>query len=292
MTSKCKERGDAPVRKSQITELYTDGSVLQTGSNTSIGGWAYKKIVDNQVNIEGGVISCKNILYMEGLAILKGLQAITSVYVPVLVFSDNQILINTLNGYTDLNSDYDELIDSILTEADRFYNIRFVWVRAHADNYHNNDIDNVVRTLVKREYRNRLGMRIDELDLSFRNRRALHTYGINTVGELLKCKSDEVRAIRNIGSKSYLEIVDILREMGLSFRNPYIPFTGTSMSQRTINRLVESNILSLEDLTSKYIEDIKEIKGIGETAYQEIVNYLKFNKKSIYHRPIGGGGVF
>lgn len=273
------------MRRNQIIELYTDGSVLQTGSSTSIGGWAYKKIVDGHVNIGGGVISCQNILYMEGLAVLKALQAVTSVYVPVLVFSDNQILIRTLNGQRNLNSDYDNLIDSILEEADRFYNIRFIWVRAHSSNHHNNDVDNTVRTMVKQEYRNRLNMNIEELDLSFRNRRALHTYGINTVGQLLKHKSNEVRAIRNIGSKSYLEIVDMLKELGLSFRNPYTPFSGTSMSQRTINRLIDANILSLEDLTEKYIEDIKEIRGIGETAYQEIIEYLRFNRKCISHRP-------
>lgn len=221
---------------------------------------------------------------MEGLAVLKALQSVTSVYAPVLVFSDNQILIRTLNGQRTLNSDYDELIDSILAEADRFHNVRFIWVRAHSANYHNNDVDNTVRTMVKREYRNRLNTKIEDLDLSFRNRRALHTYGIITVGQLLKYKSDEVRAIRNIGSKSYLEIVDVLREMGLSFRNPYTPFFGTSMSQRTVNRLIDANILSLEDLAGKYIEDIKEIRGIGETAYAEIIEYLKINRKAIYHR--------
>lgn len=272
-----------------MIELYTDGSFIRTGSNTSIGGWAYKKIVGDDVNIEGGVVSCQNILRMEAMAVLKGLRAINSVYIPVLVFSDNQILINTLNGYRTLSSEYDDLIDPILTEADRFYNVRFVWVRSHATNQHNNDVDNIVRTMVKREYRNRLGMKIEDLDLSFRNRRALHTYGITTVGELLSHKSDEIRAIRNIGDKSFLEIVDLLREMGLSFRNPYTPFRGAPLSQRTINRLVESGIFSLNDLAGAYIEDIKAIKGIGVTGYQEIVNFLRINKKSIYHKPIGGG---
>ena len=280
------------MKRNQIIELYTDGSVLQTGSNTSIGGWAYKKITDNRVNIEGGVVACQNILRMEALAVLKGLQAINSTYVPVLVFSDNQILIHTLNGYRTLNSDYDDLVDAILTEADRFYNIRFIWVRAHANNRHNNDVDNIVRTMVKREYVNRLNMKIEDLDLSSRNIHALHIYGIKTVYELLRHKSDEVRSIRNIGTKSYLEIVDVLQRLGLSFRNPYTPFKNTSMSQRTINRLIEADILSLEDLTSMYIEDIKEIKGIGSGAYQEIIDYLKFNRKCIQHRPVknrGGG---
>jgi len=59
-------------------------------------------------------------------------------------------------------------------------------------------------------------MPVDQLDLSVRTMNCLRRSGLATVGELISKKPKELLQLRNFGQKSFLEIEERLKEMGLS----------------------------------------------------------------------------
>jgi DNA-directed RNA polymerase subunit alpha len=59
-------------------------------------------------------------------------------------------------------------------------------------------------------------MAVEQLDLSVRTMNCLRRSGIATVGELIGKKPKELLQLRNFGQKSFREIEDRLKEMGLS----------------------------------------------------------------------------
>lgn len=59
-------------------------------------------------------------------------------------------------------------------------------------------------------------MPVEQLDLSVRTMNCLRRSGIATVGELIGKKPKELLQLRNFGQKSFREIEDRLKEMGLS----------------------------------------------------------------------------
>lgn len=59
-------------------------------------------------------------------------------------------------------------------------------------------------------------MPIDQLDLSVRTMNCLRRSGITTVGELISKKPKDLLKLRNFGQKSFQEIEERLKEMGLS----------------------------------------------------------------------------
>jgi DNA-directed RNA polymerase subunit alpha len=63
-----------------------------------------------------------------------------------------------------------------------------------------------------------LQLSIDDLELSVRSYNCLKRAGINTVEELTNKTSDEMMKVRNLGRKSLEEVIEKLKELGLSFR--------------------------------------------------------------------------
>ncbi len=59
-------------------------------------------------------------------------------------------------------------------------------------------------------------MPVEQLDLSVRTMNCLRRGGIATVGELISKKAKDLLQLRNFGQKSYHEIEDKLKELGLS----------------------------------------------------------------------------
>jgi len=55
-------------------------------------------------------------------------------------------------------------------------------------------------------------LRIEELSLSVRAYNCLRRTGLITVGQVLEKSEEELRAIRNMGAKTYEEIVTIIEE--------------------------------------------------------------------------------
>ena len=63
-----------------------------------------------------------------------------------------------------------------------------------------------------------LEMSIDELELSVRSFNCLKRAGINTVEELTSKTPDDMMKVRNLGRKSLEEVLEKLKELGLSLR--------------------------------------------------------------------------
>lgn len=59
---------------------------------------------------------------------------------------------------------------------------------------------------------------IEELELSVRAYNCLKREGINTVDKLMEYSEDELMDIRNFGQKSFQEVKDKMKELGLSFK--------------------------------------------------------------------------
>ena len=62
---------------------------------------------------------------------------------------------------------------------------------------------------------NNLNIKIDELELSIRVMSGLKTYGINTIGDLVKLTEREYLRTPNFGRKSLNEIREVLSGMSL-----------------------------------------------------------------------------
>ena len=63
-----------------------------------------------------------------------------------------------------------------------------------------------------------LSLRIDELDLSVRSYNCLNRAGIETLGDITNLSSFELLRVRNLGKRSYDEIVKVLEDRGLCLR--------------------------------------------------------------------------
>ncbi|MBO5591115.1 MAG: DNA-directed RNA polymerase subunit alpha [Acidaminococcaceae bacterium] len=64
----------------------------------------------------------------------------------------------------------------------------------------------------------KLAMSIEEMDLSVRSNNCLRRAGINTVGDLINRSEDDLKKVRNLGTKSLEEIIKKLIDLDLSLR--------------------------------------------------------------------------
>ena len=58
---------------------------------------------------------------------------------------------------------------------------------------------------------------IEEIEFSVRAYNCLKRANVHTVQDLINMKETEVTGIRNLGKKSLKEVIDKVKEMGLSF---------------------------------------------------------------------------
>lgn len=59
---------------------------------------------------------------------------------------------------------------------------------------------------------------IEELNLSIRSFNCLKKAGVNTVGDIVSMTEDDLMRIRNLGKKSYDEVIGVIDEMGLKLQ--------------------------------------------------------------------------
>lgn len=120
--------------------VYTDGSALNNGSSDSGCGWACKLIYrgDEKMKSRGDKGKTNNV--MEMTAVLQAMKAITDKSVPVKVLSDSKYVVETLNGNFKIKKNM-ELWRELMAEKEKFADIRFIWVKGHDKNVHNNDVD-------------------------------------------------------------------------------------------------------------------------------------------------------
>ncbi len=120
--------------------VYTDGSALNNGSSDSGCGWACKLIYRGYEKMNSGSDKGKTNNQMEMTAVIEAMRSITDKSIPVEVYSDSKYVVETLNGNYQIKK-YIELWDLIMEETEKFKEIKFMWVKGHDKNRHNNDVD-------------------------------------------------------------------------------------------------------------------------------------------------------
>lgn len=120
--------------------VYTDGSALNNGSPDSGCGWACKLIYRGHEKMKSGGDKGKTNNVMEMTAVLQAMRTITDKFIPVEVFSDSKYVVETLNENFKIKKNV-ELWQEIMEEKGKFADIRFIWVKGHDKNVHNNDVD-------------------------------------------------------------------------------------------------------------------------------------------------------
>lgn len=120
--------------------VYTDGSALNNGSPDSGCGWACKLIYKGHEKMKSGGDKGKSNNVMEMTAVLEAMKAITDKSIPAEVFSDSKYVVETMNGYYKVKKNVD-LWKELLVEKEKFAEIKFIWVKGHDKNRHNNEVD-------------------------------------------------------------------------------------------------------------------------------------------------------
>ena len=94
---------------------------------------------------------------------------------------------------------------------------------AQLDKIDSPEFTDVIRGLMKQNEEDPkqkiLETSIDDLELSVRAYNCLKRAAINNVQDLVNKSENEMMKIRNLGRKSLKEVMDKIKEMGLSFRN-------------------------------------------------------------------------
>lgn len=120
--------------------VYTDGSALNNGSSESDCGWACKLIFRGHEKMKSGGDIGKTNNQMEMTAVLEAMRSITDKSIPVEVYSDSKYVVETLNGNYAVKKNV-ELWKLLMQEKEKFRDIKFLWVKGHDKNIHNNDVD-------------------------------------------------------------------------------------------------------------------------------------------------------
>lgn len=77
---------------------------------------------------------------MEMTAVLQAMKAIMDKSISVEVFSDSKYVVETLNGNYQIKKNV-ELWQELMSEKEKFADIKFIWVKGHDKNVHNNEVD-------------------------------------------------------------------------------------------------------------------------------------------------------
>jgi len=125
------------------------------------------------------------------------------------------------------NNNFDKLIlevwtDGSLPPQDAIRNASSILI-AQLDKIDNPEITEAIKGLMKQNdedpKQKLLDTSIDELELSVRAYNCLKRAAINNVQDLVNKSEDEMMKIRNLGKKSLKEVIDKIKDMGLTFRN-------------------------------------------------------------------------
>lgn len=81
------------------------------------------------------------------------------------------------------------------------------------------DITGLMSVKVEDPKQKALETSIDDVDFSVRAYNCLKRAGVNNLQDLTNKSEDEMMKIRNLGKKSLKEVIDKIKDMGLSFRN-------------------------------------------------------------------------
>lgn len=123
-----------------------------------------------------------------------------------------------------------------------------------------------------------LEMTIEELNFSVRTFNCLKRVGLDTVEDLTQLTADELYRVRNLGKKSSEEVIQRLRSLGLSLRDP----EKEELYARTIEslglpfritvNLKRAGIDTIGDLAGKTVD---QIAGLYNLSYRQAAVVVK-----------------
>ena len=150
-----------------------------------------------------------------------GVIAVDSIYTPV-----ERVNISVENTRVGQGSDFDKLTMDVFTNGtlapDEAVSLAAKVLSEHLSLFINlSENAKTAEVMVEKENDERekvLEMSIDELELSVRSFNCLKRAGINTVEELTSKTPDDMMKVRNLGRKSLEEVLEKLKELGLSLR--------------------------------------------------------------------------
>ena len=151
-----------------------------------------------------------------------GVIPVDSIYTPV-----ERVNVTVENTRVGQQTDYDKLTLDVTTNGtigpDEAVSLAAKVLSEHLSVFI--DLSENAKTaeiMVEKEYDQKekvLEMSIDELELSVRSYNCLKRAGINTVEELCNKTPDEMMKVRNLGRKSLEEVLEKLKELGLSLNS-------------------------------------------------------------------------
>ena len=150
-----------------------------------------------------------------------GVIAVDSIYTPV-----ERVNISVENTRVGQVTDFDKLTMDVFTNGtlapDEAVSLAAKVLSEHLSRFINlSENAKTAEVMVEKENDERekvLEMSIDELELSVRSFNCLKRAGINTVEELTSKTPDDMMKVRNLGRKSLEEVLEKLKELGLSLR--------------------------------------------------------------------------
>ena len=102
--------------------VYTDGAVIDNGSAKSRCGWAVKLMYKGAVRVKSGKANGYTNNQMEMMALFKAMQSITDKTIPVVVYSDSQYVVKTINCEFRVGAN-EAMWKQLFSERDKFLNI-------------------------------------------------------------------------------------------------------------------------------------------------------------------------
>ena len=139
-----------------------------------------------------------------------------------------------------------------------------------------------------------LGLPVSNFELSVRSRNCLQKMGIETLGDLARTTEEEIRASKNFGETSLVEIKEMLASKGLSLGQMAaaplepepepepiepsadqqelhgLPITDLNLSVRARKCTTKLGIGTIGDLVRRTAEDLLECKNFGVTSLNEV----------------------
>jgi DNA-directed RNA polymerase subunit alpha len=151
-----------------------------------------------------------------------GMIAVDSNFSPIV-----KVNINTEPTRVGHDANYEKLVIEVTTDGSMEASDAVAWAAKILDDHFklfeelNQAVkDATVMAISKEKPENQFNsMTLEDLDLSVRSYNCLKRNGLKTVQELCNMKESELMTVRNLGKKSYKEILDKLAGFGLSLQH-------------------------------------------------------------------------
>lgn len=127
-----------------MLHFHTDGSCLANGTPKAKATWAYKC---DQHEASGFVEGSQSSNTGELYAVKKALEYAVGKTADVLISSDSQYAVNCIQGKWKRKKNIG-LLDEIDNLINEFASVRFIWVKGHAEDQRNNDVDNMAYAML------------------------------------------------------------------------------------------------------------------------------------------------